>query len=69
MRSLYELGALFIGVAALALLVGHPQGTQTLASSVSSGFGNLLATVELAGGYAGNSGITSPYSFGASPIG
>lgn len=60
-RDLFELAALFVGVAFAALLVGHAQGTATVVKSISEGFGMNLATIELAGGYAGNSGIASGY--------
>jgi hypothetical protein len=63
-KELFSLAALLVGVAFAALLIGHPQGTATVVGAVSQGFGNLLATVELAGGYAGNSGMQSPYQFG-----
>ena len=60
-RDLFEIASLFIGVAFAALLVGHPQGTAQVVQAVTEGFGMDLATVELAGGYAGSSGINSPY--------
>jgi hypothetical protein len=63
-KDLFEIAALFIGVAFAALLVGHAQGTATVVQSVSQGFGYDLATVELAGGAAGSSGISNGYSFG-----
>ena len=56
-RDLFEIAALFIGVAFAALLIGHPSGTQTVVGAITQGFGYDLATVELAGGAAGNSGI------------
>jgi hypothetical protein len=64
-RELFELAALFVGVAFAALLIGHPGGTATVVDAVGSNFGKLLATVELSGGYsgfAGSAGIGSPYS-------
>lgn len=64
MKELFSLAALLVGVAFAALLVGHSQGTAQVVGAVSQGFGNLLATVELAGGYAGSSGIQSQYQFG-----
>jgi hypothetical protein len=60
-KGIFGIAALFIGVAFAALLVGHAQGAATVIKAVSSGFGMDLATVELAGGYAGNSGIGSQY--------
>lgn len=44
-RELYELGALFIGVALVALLVRNYQGTTAIISAGTSGFGQLLSTV------------------------
>ena len=74
MRDVFELAALFVGVAFAALLVGHAQGTATVVKAVTQGFGYDLATVELAGGAAGNAGFGSgfgsfadamnPYSYG-----
>lgn len=66
-KDLFELGALLVGVAFAALLIGHAQGTATVVGSVSEGFGKLLSTVELAGGYAGDSGISSQYMNFATP--
>lgn len=60
-KDLFELAALLVGVAFAALLIGHSGGTAQVVGAVSSGFGNLLSTVELAGGYGGNSGIQTPY--------
>lgn len=57
-KDLFEIAALFIGVAFAALLIGHPQGASQVIGAVSQGFGMNLATVELAGGYA-NSGLGS----------
>ena len=55
-RNLTEIAVLFIGVAALALLVSHPSGTSTLFNSTTGGFGRLLSTVENpTGGGTGNS--------------
>jgi hypothetical protein len=58
-RDLFEIASLFIGVAFAALLIGHPAGTAQVVQSITQGFGYDLATVELAGGAAGNSGISS----------
>lgn len=67
MRDIFEIAALFIGVAFAALLIGHPQGTAQVVQAVTQGFGYDLATVELAGGAAGNSGIyngiNSPFGY------
>lgn len=72
-KDLFEIAALFVGVAFAALLIGHPQGTAQVVQSVTQGFGYDLATVELAGGAAGGAGFgsntgsfTQPnmYSFG-----
>lgn len=60
-KDLFELAALLVGVAFAALLIGHAAGTAQVVGAVSTGFGNLLNTVELAGGYGGNSGIATPY--------
>lgn len=56
-RDLTEIASLFIGVALVALLVGHSQGAAQVIGSVTSGFGSLLSTVELQS----SSGISSPY--------
>lgn len=66
-KDLFEIAALFIGVAFAALLIGHPQGTAQVVQSISQGFGMDLATVELAGGYAGSSGIGSGYGSYSQP--
>lgn len=60
-RNLFELASLFVGVAFAALLIGHAQGTATVVDAISRGFGMDLATVELAGGYAGSSGMPSQF--------
>lgn len=64
MRDIFEIAALFIGVAFAALLIGHPSATAQVTQAITQGFGYDLATVELAGGAAGNSGIYSGMSFG-----
>jgi hypothetical protein len=61
MKDVFEIAAMFVGVAFAALLIGHPSGTAQVVKSLSDAFGMNLATVELAGGYAGNSGIASGY--------
>lgn len=61
MREVFEIASLFIGVAFAALLVGHSQGTAQVVQAITQGFGYDLATVELAGGAAGSSGISSGY--------
>lgn len=67
-KEIFGIAALLVGVAFAALLVGHASGTAQVIQAASSGFGNLLATVELAGGYANNSsGIGNIYQFGGSP--
>jgi hypothetical protein len=66
-RDLFEIAALFIGVAFAALLIGHPSGTEQVVQSITRGFGYDLATVELAGGAAGNSGIGSGYGSFSQP--
>lgn len=60
-RDLFELASLFVGVAFAALLIGHASQTATVVEAVTRGFGMDLATVELAGGYAGSSGMPSQY--------
>lgn len=57
-KDLFEIAALFIGVAFAALLVGHPSGASQVVGSIGQAFGMNLATVELAGGYA-NTGLGS----------
>lgn len=58
-HGLFEIASLFIGVAFAALLIGHPSGTSQVVSSIGQAFGMNLATVELAGGYAGSAGYGS----------
>lgn len=58
-RELYELGALLVGVALVALLVRNYQGTTAIISAGTSGFGQLLNTV------IGGNQFGSPSSFGA----
>ena len=53
MRGVFEIAALFVGVAFAALLVSHASGTATVVQAITQGFGYDLATVELAGGAAG----------------
>lgn len=66
-REVFGIAALFIGVAFAALLIGHPSATAQVTQAVTQGFGYDLATVELAGGAAGNSGFgTGLGSFGSS---
>lgn len=60
-RDIVEILSLFIGVAFAALLVGHPSGSSQVIGALSDALGKNLATIELAGGYAGNSGIMSGY--------
>lgn len=57
MHDLFGLMALFVGVAFAALLIGHPAGTAQVAGALFQGFAYDLATVELAGGAAGSSGM------------
>lgn len=64
MRDIFEIAALFIGVAFAALLIGHPSATAQVTQAITQGFGYDLATVELAGGAAGNSGIYNGLNFG-----
>lgn len=64
MRDIFEIAALFIGVAFAALLIGHPSATAQVTRAITEGFGYDLATVELAGGAAGNSGTYSGLGFG-----
>lgn len=56
-RDITEIASLFIGVALVALLVGHAQGASTVIGAVSSGFGNLLNIVELNP----SSGFSTPF--------
>lgn len=56
-KDIFGIMALFIGVAFAALLVGHPQGAAQVTEAITHGFAYDLATVELAGGAAGNSGF------------
>lgn len=55
-HDLFGIAALFVGVAFVALLVSHPEGTARVVKSVTEGFGYDLATVSLAGGAAGGMG-------------
>lgn len=50
-RDLFELASLFIGVAVIALLVGHSKQTVEVASGVSSAFGGLLRLITLQNNY------------------
>ena len=64
MKGVFEIAALFVGVAFAALLVSHSGGTAQVVSSLTQGFGYDLATVELAGGAAGGSAYQGISSFG-----
>lgn len=46
-KDLTSIATLLIGVAAMALLVGHAAGTGYLINATTSGFNTLLNTVEL----------------------
>lgn len=48
--SLKEIAVLLIGVALVALLVNKAQGTTSIISAGTQGFGNLLRIVTLQGG-------------------
>lgn len=50
-RELTEIATALIGVALIALLVGHASGTKTIIDSATSGFNGLLRTVTLQNGY------------------
>jgi hypothetical protein len=74
-KDLTNIAVLFIGVAALALLVSHAQGTTSIIGATTGGFGSLLSTVENPQGGNGSmgnsgnamsgSGLLSPSSFAA----
>lgn len=57
--DLTEIAVLFIGVATLALVIGHASNTATVVQSVTSGFNSLLNTVENPGSSTGLSSLTS----------
>lgn len=65
-KEIFEIAALLIGVAMMALLIGHPAATVQVAGGVANAFNGLLQTVELAGGsgFAGFSGAGQTYNFG-----
>lgn len=50
-RDLTEIAGLLIGVALVALLVGHSSDTVKIISAGTSGFGGLLKIVTLQNGY------------------
>lgn len=61
-KDLTYIAALLIGVALVALLVGHAGQTAGLIQAGTSGFNSLLQTVTLQGGFGGLSsgmGLTS----------
>jgi hypothetical protein len=60
-KDLTEIAVMLVGVAAMALLVGHAAGTSAVINSVTSGFGGLLSTVELPA-TASNGPSTNAYS-------
>ena len=59
-QDLTSIAVLFIGVAALALLVSHPSGTGTLIGTTGGVFTQALSTVENPGG--GGTGNYTPQS-------
>lgn len=53
-RDLVEIASLLIGVAVIALLVGHAQQTSMVINSGAGAFNNLLRTVTLQNSGFGN---------------
>lgn len=50
-RDLTEIASALIGVALIALLVGHSKDTVSIINAGTSGFGGLLRTVTLQNNY------------------
>lgn len=57
--DLTEIAVLLIGVAGVALLIGHYQGTVAVIQAGTTGFNTLLNTVENPSGSSGLSGLSS----------
>ena len=51
-RDIFEIASALIGVAIIALLIGHSKQTVEVASGVSSAFGGLLKIVTLQNNFA-----------------
>jgi hypothetical protein len=63
-KDLTQIAVLLVGVAMVALLVGHASGTAALIGAGTSGFNQLLQTVTLQNGIGGMGGGMSSFGGG-----